>query len=57
MKKKVILEASKLVVGNLFEIDTTENGFDDDEQVECTICAETIKDYVPRQAYPNQKLL
>jgi hypothetical protein len=29
-EEKVILEASKLVVGNLFEIDTTENSFDDD---------------------------
>ena len=42
------LEASESVVDNLFESDTVDNSLEDDEQVDCTICAETIKDYVPK---------
>ena len=42
------LEASESVVDNLFESNTVDNSLEDDEQVDCTICAETIKDYVPK---------
>ena len=41
-------EASESVIGHLFESDTADNILDDEEQVECTLCAETIEDYVPK---------